>query len=267
MIKYPHFNPIAFHVGPLQVHWYGLMYLGGFAAGWLGARIRARRADSPINPAQVDDFVFFAALGVIVGGRIGYMLFYDLPGLMANPLNLFKLWDGGMSFHGGLLGVLVAMWLYGRRIGQPFFAMTDFIAPWVPPGLGLGRIGNFINGELWGAPTNPNAPWAVMVDGVARQPSQLYEAFLEGLVLFVVLWAFSRQRRPRKAVSGLFLLLYGIFRFAVEFIRVPDPQYGYLAFGWVTMGQILSAPMIVAGAVLLVLAYRPHRVPSDAAVS
>ncbi len=244
------------------------MYLAGFGLGWLGARARAGRPDSPIKRAQVDDLVFYCALGVIVGGRIGYMLFYDLPGLIAHPLSLFMLWQGGMSFHGGLLGVLLAMWLYGRHIGQPFFAMTDFIAPWIPPGLGLVRVGNFINGELWGKVTSPNAPWAVMVDGVPRQPSQLYEAFLEGLVMFVVLWAFSRQSRPRMAVSGLFLLLYGIFRFTVEFIRVPDPQYGYLAFGWVTMGQILSAPMIVTGAVLLVLAYRLHRrVRADATVS
>jgi phosphatidylglycerol:prolipoprotein diacylglycerol transferase len=272
LFTYPHINPIAFKIGPLQVRWYGLMYLAGFALGWLGARSRARRADSPISPTQVDDLVFYAALGVIVGGRIGYMLFYYLPsnpsGLLHNPLIVFMIWEGGMSFHGGLLGVLVAMWLFGRRIGQPFFALTDFVAPWIPPGLGLGRLGNFINGELWGAPTAPGAPWAFVVDGVPRHASQLYEAFFEGLVLFIVLWSFSRKPRPMMALSGLFLLLYGIFRFAVEFVRVPDEQYGYLAFGWVTMGQVLSAPMIVAGAVLLVLAYRVNRRPaSNATVS
>jgi phosphatidylglycerol:prolipoprotein diacylglycerol transferase len=267
LFTYPHIDPIAFRIGPLAVHWYGLMYLGGFVLGWLGSRSRARRPDSPISATEVDDFVFYSALGVIIGGRIGYMLFYYLPvhgfaGFVADPLIPFKIWEGGMSFHGGLLGVLFALWLFGRRIGQPFFAMTDFVAPWIPPGLGLGRIGNFINSELWGRTTDPSAPWAVMVNGEARHASQLYEAFLEGLVLFLVLWWFSRKPRPMMAVSGLFLLLYGAFRFTVEFVRVPDSDYGYLAFGWVTMGQVLSAPMIVAGAVLLVLAYRLNRMPA-----
>ncbi|HEU4617672.1 MAG TPA: prolipoprotein diacylglyceryl transferase [Gammaproteobacteria bacterium] len=267
LFTYPHIDPIAFRIGRLAVHWYGLMYLGGFVLGWLGTRSRARRPYSPITPLQVDDFVFFSALGVIIGGRIGYMLFYFLPmkglqGFIDDPLVLFKIWQGGMSFHGGLLGVLFALWLFGRRVGQPFFAMTDFVAPWIPPGLGLGRLGNFINGELWGRPTDPNAFWAVMVDGTPRHASQLYEAFLEGVVLFLSLWWFSRKPRPTMAVSGLFLLLYGVFRFAVEFVREPDEGYGYLAFGWVTMGQVLSAPMIVAGVVLLVLAYRVNRMPA-----
>lgn len=256
MFIYPEFDPVAFELGPLQVHWYGLMYLLGFAAGWLGARARASRPFSPVSPAQVDDLVFFAALGVIVGGRLGYMLFYNLEVFLANPLTVFAVWDGGMSFHGGLLGVAAAMWLFKRKVRQPFFAVTDFLAPWVPPGLGFGRIGNFINGELWGARTDPEAPWAVIVNGVARHPSQLYEAFLEGVVLFAVLWVYSARPRPLMAVSGLFLLLYGVFRFAVELVRLPDPGIGYLAFGWVTMGQLLSLPMIVFGAVLVILAYR-----------
>jgi phosphatidylglycerol:prolipoprotein diacylglycerol transferase len=265
LFHYPDIDPIAFRLGPLQVHWYGLMYLFGFGFGWLGARVRAKRRHTPIAPSQVDDLVFYCAIGIFVGGRVGYMLIYGRDALLANPLSLFFVWQGGMSFHGGLIGVLIAMAFFGRRIGQPFFAVTDFIAPWVPIGLGLGRIGNFINGELWGAPTRPGAPWAVVVDGVPRHPSQLYEAFLEGVVLFVVLWLYSAKPRPRMAVSGLFLLLYGVFRTAVEFIREPDANIGYLAFGWVTMGQVLSAPMIVFGAALLILAYRRRHRPVEPA--
>ena len=256
MFTYPEFNPIAFELGPVQVRWYGLMYLLGFLFGWLGARFRAKRGKGPMTPVQIDDLVFYIAFGVIVGGRLGYMLFYNLDGLLANPLSLFAVWEGGMSFHGGLLGVLVALWLFKRKIHRPFFAVTDYMAPWAAPGLGFGRLGNFINGELWGRETDPDAPWAVIVDGVARHPSQLYEALLEGVVLFVVLWAFTARPRPLMASSGLFLVLYGTFRFAVEFVREPDQEIGYLAFGWLTMGQLLSAPMILAGVALLVAAYR-----------
>ncbi len=261
MFTYPEFDPVAFGFGPLQVRWYGLMYLGGFLLAWFGARGRAKRPRSPISPASVDDLVFYVALGVILGGRVGYMLFYNFDSFLANPLNVFKVWEGGMSFHGGLLGVGVAMALFARRVEQPFFAVTDFIAPWVAPGLGLGRIGNFINGELWGAETNPDAFWAVIVDGVPRHATQLYEAALEGLVLFLILWRFSSRPRPIRAVSGLFLMCYGIFRVAVEFVRLPDQHLneaadGYLAFGWLTMGQVLSVPMILAGVVLFWLAYR-----------
>jgi len=256
VFHYPDFNPVAFAIGPLQVRWYGLMYLGGFAIAWLGTRARAKQGRAPISVARVDDLVFYAALGVIIGGRVGYMLFYGFDSLIANPLSIFAVWRGGMSFHGGFLGVLIAMALFARRVELPFWAIMDFLAPWVPPGLGLGRIGNFINGELWGKVTSPDAPWAVIVDGVPRHPSQLYEALLEGAVLFVVLQWFSAKPRPLMAVSGVFALLYGIFRFLIEFVRLPDAQLQYLAFGWLTMGQVLSAPMIVGGAVLLVLAYR-----------
>ena len=211
MFIYPDIDPIAFGFGPLQVRWYGLMYLGGFLLGWLGARSRAKRPDSPMTPALVDDLVFYVALGVIFGGRVGYVLFYNLGSFLENPLNLFKVWEGGMSFHGGLLGVLVAMGVFARRVKQPYFAITDFIATWVTPGLGLGRIGNFINGELWGAETSRDAFWAVVVDGVPRHASQLYEAFLEGLMMFLILWTFSSRSRPIKAVSGLFLISYGTF--------------------------------------------------------
>jgi phosphatidylglycerol:prolipoprotein diacylglycerol transferase len=230
------------------------MYVAGFLVGWFGARARARRPGSPMTPTQVDDLVFYIMIGVIVGGRLGYMVLYDLGNLIGDPLSLIYIWKGGMSFHGGLIGVLTAFWLYGRRIGIGFFAVADTVAPWTAPGLGFGRIGNFINGELWGKTTAADAPWAVIVDGVPRHASQLYEALLEGLLLFVVLWWFSRRTRPRMAVSGLFLVLYGAFRILVEFVRVPDGGI-YFALGWVTKGQLYSVPMVLAGLVLLALAY------------
>jgi phosphatidylglycerol:prolipoprotein diacylglycerol transferase len=232
------------------------MYLIGIATGWLGARSRAKRPGSLVRPEQVDDIVFYVALGAIAGGRIGYMLIYGLSELIADPLSLFKVWDGGMSFHGGFMGVLVAMWLYGRAIKQPLFVIMDFVAPWTAFGLGAGRIGNFINGELWGKTTSPDAPWAVIVNGEARHASQLYEFFLEGVVLFLVLWIFTKKPRPVMATSGLFLIVYGLSRLAIEFVREPDAQIGYLALGWVTMGQVLSAPMVIAGVILMMLAYR-----------
>lgn len=266
LFQYPEIDPVAISIGPLAIRWYGLMYLAGFLTAWLGMRARAKQPWSPVTRTQVDDLIFYGALGVIVGGRIGYMLFYPAgrEDLLDNPLSLFKIWEGGMSFHGGLVGVLLAVGLFGRQIGQPFFAVTDFIATWVAPGLGFGRIGNFINGELWGATTSADAPWAVIVNGVPRHASQLYEAFLEGLVLFTVLFIFSAKQRPTMAVSGLFLLLYGAFRILVEFVRLPDQPPGYLAFGWLTMGQVLSAPMVIAGAVLLALAYRRGAAPARA---
>jgi len=247
---------VAFAIGPLPVRWYGLMYLGGFLVTWLGLRARAKAAWSKIKPEQVDDIVFYAALGAIVGGRVGYVLVYGLSELIADPLSLFAVWKGGMSFHGGLAGVLVAMAVYARFIRQPFCVLTDCIAPWAPSGLMFGRIGNFINGELWGKPTSPDAPWAVIVDGQARHASQLYEAFLEGFVLWLVLWLYTRKARPTMAVSGLFLIGYGAFRILIELVREPDQQIGYLALGWVTTGMVLSAPMVLAGVVLFVLAQR-----------
>ena len=264
MFEYPQFDPIAFAAGPLQVRWYGLMYLFGFALAWLGMRSRSRRADSPLSPAQVSDLVFYAALGIILGGRLGYMLFYGFAGLVENPLSVFRVWEGGMSFHGGLVGVIAALALFARKAGVPVVAVADFLAPWGAPGLGLGRLGNFINGELWGAPAAPDAFYAVWVNGVPRHASQLYEAFLEGLALFAILWWFSRKPRPAMAVSGAFLFFYGVFRVAVEFVRLPDAHLnpaagGYLAFGWLTMGQVLSAPMIAAGAAMVVAAYRTGR--------
>jgi len=271
---YPDIDPVALAIGPLQIHWYGLMYLVGLGVGWWFARVRIRGPDFAWTPREVDDLLFYIALGVVVGGRLGYILFYSFDDWLADPLRLFRVWEGGMSFHGGLIGVLVAMAVYGRSHGRTFFELTDFIAPFIPIGLFAGRIGNFINGELWGAPTT--MPWGMQVPcerfaalcldklglgtGAALtpplHPTQLYEALLEGLVLFVLLWWFSARPRPRMAVSGLFLLGYGVFRFAVEFVRMPDAHMGYLAFGWLTMGQLLSAPMILGGAFLLTLAYR-----------
>ncbi|HHQ49136.1 MAG TPA: prolipoprotein diacylglyceryl transferase [Acidobacteria bacterium] len=262
-MPFPHIDPIAFSIGPLHVRWYGLMYLAGFIAGWALGRFRARRPGSRWSGDDVDRLVVYGAFGVLLGGRIGYVVFYNFPTYVAHPLEILAIWQGGMSFHGGLLGVLAAVWLFARRTGRSFFQVTDFLAPLVPIGLGAGRIGNFINGELWGKASN--LPWAVVFSdpragGVPRHPTELYEALLEGVVLFVILWIFSSRPRPRMAVSGLFLLCYGVFRFAVEFVRLPDPQLGYLAFGWLTMGQVLTAPMILAGAGLLWLAYRqPER--------
>lgn len=264
MFDYPDINPIAFSLGPLAVRWYGLMFLGGFVAAWLLARWRAGRGQGPLTPLQVDDMVFYGALGVIVGGRLGSVLFYNFGAFLADPLMLVRIWEGGMSFHGGLLGVIFALWLLARRLGIEFFAVTDFVAPLVPVGLGLGRIGNFINGELWGKITTADFPLSVVYAGVPRHPSQLYQAALEGVVLFVLLWLYSSRPRPLMSVSGLFLVAYGVFRFAVEFVRLPDAWLGYLAFGWLTMGQLLSLPMILFGAWLMWRASRHPRVAGGA---
>lgn len=277
---YPEIDPVIVHIGPLALRWYGLMYLLGFAGAWWLGRRRALRRDSPIGPRQLDDLIFYGAMGVILGGRVGYILFYDFGHWLNDPLVLLRVWEGGMSFHGGLLGVLVAMWLFARRQGLGFLRVTDFIAPLVPVGLFAGRIGNFINGELWGATTR--LPWGMQVPCASHldlclnklglppdaeltpplHPNQLYEAGLEGLVLFGALWIFSARPRPLGAVSGLFLLGYGSFRFLIEFVRMPDSQLGYLAFGWVTMGQVLSLPMILLGLALLLIAWnRRERAP------
>jgi len=254
-MTYPQIDPVALSLGPLQIHWYGLMYLFGFAAVWILGRKRAARHGWEY--VQLEDILFYGAIGVIVGGRLGYALFYDLAANLDNPLNLLKIWQGGMSFHGGLLGVLVAFWCFSKKTGKTFFEISDFIAPMVPLGLLFGRLGNFINGELWGRVSD--VPWAMVFPGAGplpRHPSQLYEALLEGAVLFIILWLFSSKPKPLGAISGLFLIGYGGFRFMVEFVRIPDPQYGYLAFGWLTMGQVLCLPMIILGVILMRKAYR-----------
>ena len=255
MIPYPDIDPVAIQLGPVAVRWYGLMYIVGFAIAWFLARHRAKQPEFGFKVQQVDDLIFYAAIGLIVGARVGSILFYNFDAWLRDPVLLLRVWEGGMSFHGGMLGVALAMWLHGRKLGKGFFEMTDFVAPLAPLGLACGRLGNFINGELWGKPTD--VPWAFVVDGVPRHASQLYHAALEGVTLFFILWFFSARRPPRMAVSGLFLLGYGVFRFAVEFVRLPDAHIGYLAWGWVTMGQVLTLPMIVIGAVMLWLAYRP----------
>lgn len=264
MLHYPQFNPVALHIGSLKVHWYGVMYLIGFLGAWILAKRRADKANSGWTREQVADLIFYAALGVILGGRIGYMLFYDLPSLLHNPLSLFKVWQGGMSFHGGMLGVGVALWLYSLRVKKSVWTLTDFIVPMVPIGLAAGRLGNFINGELWGRVTT--MPWGMVYPNAGplpRHPSELYECFLEGVVLFAVLWWFSRKPRPRFAVTAVFLLGYGCVRFFCEFFRQPDPQLGYIAWHWLTMGQLLSFPMIVFGLLSLSYIYCRPRLESD----
>ena len=256
MLTYPEIDPVIFSIGFLKIRWYGLMYVVGFVFAWWLARRRALESWSIIKPAQVDDLLFFGMLGVIVGGRVGYVFVYGFDQLMSDPLYLVRITEGGMSFHGGLAGVMLAMWAYARKLGVRVWGVLDFVAPITPLGLFFGRIGNFINGELWGKPTD--VPWGFNVNGVVLHPSMLYEALLEGLVLFLILWSFSGKERPYMSVSGLFLFLYGVFRFAVEFVRVPDSHLGYLAMNWLTMGQILSIPMIVFGAILIYLAYRPR---------
>jgi len=255
MMVYPTIDPVAISLGPLQIHWYGIMYLLGFAGAWWLGRIRAERYGW--TTTEVEDVLFYGAIGVILGGRLGYALFYDFANIVVHPLDIVKVWQGGMSFHGGLLGVLTAFWLFSRKTGKSFFTISDFIAPMVPIGLFFGRIGNFINGELWGKTSDVS--WAMIFPTggpLPRHPSQLYEAGLEGLALFIMLWLYSAKPKPLGAISGLFLLGYGSFRFIIEFVRIPDQQYGYFAFNWLTMGQILSLPMIIFGAFLMMRAYR-----------
>lgn len=256
MFTYPEIDPVIFALGPLQVHWYGLMYLLGFLAAWRLALARSDRPWSPIRRNQVEDLIVYGAFGVILGGRFGYVIFYNFDKWLGDPLWLLRVWEGGMSFHGGLVGVVIALLLYARQVKQPFLAVVDFIVPMVPIGLGLGRIGNFIGQELWGRPTDsfwgmvfPNDP-----KGLARHPSQLYEAFLEGLVLFVILFLYSRKPRPTGLLGGVFLLFYGVFRFAVEFLREPDTHIRFDLFGWMTRGQLLCIPMMLVGLFLIKLA-------------
>jgi len=248
MLHHPEFNPIALHIGPLSIHWYGLMYLLAFALVWLLGRRRIRQGLMPLTPRHLEDLLFYGVLGVIVGGRVGYALFYKLGDFLARPWELFYLWQGGMSFHGGLIGVLAALWLFTRKTNQAFLTVSDSLAPLIPLGLAAGRLGNFINGELWGRPTN--LPWAMVFpqagDGIARHPSQLYEMGLEGFALFIMLWWFSRRPRPLGQVSALFLIGYGVLRFLVEYTREPDRFLGVLS-GGMTMGQWLSLPMILIG--------------------
>lgn len=256
MLTAPTIDPVALALGPIKIHWYGLMYVLGFAAlWWFGAR-RADRPNSGWTRDEVGDLVFYGALGVILGGRFGYALFYNFSFYAEHPLDIFKIWQGGMSFHGGISGVALAMVYFAHRQRKRFLQVTDFLIPWVPIGLGAGRIANFINHELWGRTTD--VPWGMVFPAAGplpRHPSQLYQFALEGVALFAIMWLYTRRPRPMGAVSGLFLICYGIFRILVEFVREPDAQLGLL-FAGLTMGQLLSVPMIAIGLALMYFAAR-----------
>jgi phosphatidylglycerol:prolipoprotein diacylglycerol transferase len=258
MFYHPEFDPIAFHLGVVAVRWYGLMYLIGFALGLILGRSRIRsNQNSSMSIREFDDLLFYIVLGVIIGGRLGYSIIYDLGNVIRIPLSVFYVWEGGMSFHGGLIGVCIAILVYASVKQKNWLDLGDFVAPLVPLGLAAGRVGNFINGELWGRPTD--VPWAIVFPQsgsfVGRHPSQLYEFFFEGLVLFMILWVFSKRQRPVGVISGLFLACYGFFRFSIEFMREPDQHLGLLSFG-LSMGQWLCVPMIFIGLVLVTRAIR-----------
>lgn len=260
MLTFPKIDPVAIQLGPLSVHWYGLMYLVAFTLWFLLARRRLShppysRIQGPgaWSKKDVEDMLFLGLIGTIVGGRLGYVLFYKPGYYLDNPLLIFALWEGGMSFHGGLLGVIASQWWYARSRAKPFWEVMDFVAPCVPLGLAAGRLGNFINGELWGRPADPSLPWAMVFPHsgslVPRHPSQLYQFLLEGLLLFILLWMYARKERKRGHVAAAFLVGYGVFRFVAEYFREPDAFLGLLAMRW-TMGQWLSIPMMVFGVLL-----------------
>ena len=262
MLTHPQFDPIAFALGPIAVRWYGLMYVAAFVLFMVLGRLHLkRRPDLGFTKENLDDLLFYGMLGVVLGGRLGFVMFYKPMYYLAHPIEIYYIWQGGMSFHGGFLGVLVAMLYFGYKSGRTFWQVTDFIAPLVPTGLGMGRLGNFLNGELPGRITDPNVwPWAMWFPQndatmVARHPSQLYQFATEGVLLFLILWIYSRKPRPVRAVSAVFLMGYGSFRFLTEFTREPDSFLGLLSFG-MSMGQWLSLPMVVAGICLFVVANR-----------
>ena len=257
-MKYIVIDPVIADLGFVKVYWYGVMYLLAFLSAYLLARYRIK-SEVLWNTKHVDDLIFYGALGAVLGGRLGYLMFYNWSVFISNPLTFFNFQNGGMSFHGGFLGVLLAMVIFNKKYQFTFFQTTDFIAPLIPLGLGFGRIGNYINGELWGRVTDSS--WGILAPDQSglwekRFPTQLYEAFLEGLVLFFMLWLFSNKKPQVMATSSLFLIFYGIFRFIIEFVRAPDSHIGYLAFDWLTMGQLLSIPMIFIGIYLLIKSYR-----------
>ncbi len=257
MLMHPEFSPIALSLGPLSIHWYGLMYVAAFFTGLYLGKYRARQPGSGWTEEQVDDFLIYLVLGVILGGRLGYVLFYGWDYWMQDLLYIFKIWQGGMSFHGGLIGVIGALWWFGRKNKKAFLATADFVAPLFPMGLMFGRIGNFINQELWGRVTE--VPWGMVfpaVDDLPRHPSPLYQAFGEGFLLFLLVWWFSSKKRPAGSVAGIFLIGYAFFRSTAEIFRVPDAQIGFLASDFLTMGMLLSIPMAILGIILLAVAYK-----------
>jgi len=262
-LSYPSIDPVAIGLGPIQIHWYGLMYLFGFAAAYSLGQKRAQRVGSPISKEQVGDMIYFCAIGVIVGGRLGYVFFYNFDKFLEDPIWLFRVWEGGMAFHGGLLGVMAAVKLYSRKLGCTFFQLLDFLAPMVPIGLGLGRIGNFIGAELWGRATDVS--WGMIFptdpEQLVRHPSQLYQFALEGILFFLILWFYSAKPRPAAAVSGMFMIFYGLFRFIVEFVREPDAHIGFIAWDWLTKGQLLSIPMVLLGVAFIAYAYKYNQSP------
>lgn len=263
MLQYPQIDPIAIQLGPIAVHWYGLMYLIGFALVWVFGRWRIKHGKSDLTVQDLEDLIFYCVLGVVIGGRLGYVLFYQPLQYLAHPIEVFYLWQGGMSFHGGLIGVVLVLLLFARKKKRHLLEIGDFISPLIPLGLAAGRLGNFINGELWGRPTT--LPWGMVFpqtgDGVARHPSQLYEMGLEGLALFAILWWFARKPRPLGQISAVFLMGYGIFRFLVEFTRAPDAFLGLLT-GGLSMGQLLSLPMIIIGAIIFFRAGKSNHAPT-----
>ncbi|MFY9510780.1 MAG: prolipoprotein diacylglyceryl transferase [Rubrivivax sp.] len=255
MLVHPQFDPVAIAIGPVQIHWYGLTYLVAFGLFLFLATRRARLpwfADAGWTRKDVEDLLFFGVVGVIVGGRIGYALFYKPGQYLANPLEILQVWKGGMSFHGGLIGVAIALVVFGLRRGRPMTQVMDLVAPCVPTGLASGRIGNFINGELWGRAADPTLPWAMVFpqsgQSFARHPSQLYQFALEGLLLFVLLWIYGRRERAPGQVAAAFVFGYGVFRFVAEYFREPDSFLGLLAMN-MSMGQWLCVPMVAVGAV------------------
>ena len=266
-MEFPQIDPVIFQIyGPIGLNWYGLMYLAGFAGAWYLGVTRAKLANSPFNAEQVSDFLFYAFIGVIVGGRLGYVLFYSFGSFIEDPLYLFKIYDGGMSFHGGLLGVGASFWYFARKSNKPFATVADFFVPMAPIGLATGRFGNFINGELWGKATDvESVPWAMIFPNagdVYRHPSQLYECALEGVVLFFIMYFYSKKPRPAMSVTGLFLAGYGVFRFIIEYYREPDAHLRAMA-EYISMGQLLSLPMILAGFGLMIWAYKKDSIKSS----
>ncbi len=256
MINYPSIDPVAINILSWPIHWYGLMYLVGFVSAWQLGIYRAKSSDH-WDQKKVEDLIFYGALGVVLGGRIGYTLFYNFSGFIADPISILYIWKGGMSFHGGLIGVITAYYVFARNNDMTIFQVADFMAPMIPIGLGAGRIGNFINKELIGRPMEASLPWAMDYgDHIARHPSSLYQALSEGLILFLIIWFYSSKPRPRMAVSAVFLIVYGSLRFITEIFRTPDSHIGFLVFDWLTMGQLLSMPMILIGMAIYYLAVK-----------